>query len=215
MTSDRDSTRSVRSWLDDGSTAIPDRVLDAVLAELSATPQRRPWWPLRRYDMTKPFLTIAGAAVAVVLAVVVGSALLPRISGVGSSAGEQPITGEVKFMLAGGEVTLVVDAVASGSSLRGTANAVSGASILAYQFQCLAERDDGTWLLGGDLEQSTVGDGPVGSRGAVIVRDGTPQAFNLVLEGDDAPAVDCPAFLAAVPNETMQPAIEGELTLPD
>ena len=110
MTNDRDMTRIVRSWLEDGSTAIPDRVLDAVLAELPSTPQRRSWWPLRRFVPMKPFLTIAGAAVAVVLVVVLGSALLPRISGVGAPSGEQPITGEAKFMLGGGEVTLVVDA---------------------------------------------------------------------------------------------------------
>ena len=29
MSSDRDTTRIVRSWLDEGVTALPDRVLDA------------------------------------------------------------------------------------------------------------------------------------------------------------------------------------------
>ena len=35
-----DATRIVRSWLDEGVTQLPDRVLDAVLDEVPATPQR-------------------------------------------------------------------------------------------------------------------------------------------------------------------------------
>ena len=41
MSTDRDVTRIVRSWLEEGVTALPDRVLDAVLDQLPATPQRR------------------------------------------------------------------------------------------------------------------------------------------------------------------------------
>ena len=43
MSTDRDVTRIVRSWLDDGATRLPDRVLDQVLDALPATPQRRAW----------------------------------------------------------------------------------------------------------------------------------------------------------------------------
>ena len=48
MSTDRDVTRIVRSWLEDGATALPDRVLDNVLDQLPATSQRRAWWPARR-----------------------------------------------------------------------------------------------------------------------------------------------------------------------
>ena len=41
MSTDRDTTRIVRSWLEEGVTELPDRVLDAVLDQLPATPQRR------------------------------------------------------------------------------------------------------------------------------------------------------------------------------
>jgi hypothetical protein len=41
MSTDRDVTSIVRSWLDEGVTALPDRVLDAVLDQVPATPQRR------------------------------------------------------------------------------------------------------------------------------------------------------------------------------
>ena len=49
MSTDRDVTRIVRSWLEEGVTALPDRVLDSVLDQVPATPQRRvTWWPARR-----------------------------------------------------------------------------------------------------------------------------------------------------------------------
>ena len=37
MSTDRDVTRIVRSWLEEGVTALPDRVLDAVLDQVPAT----------------------------------------------------------------------------------------------------------------------------------------------------------------------------------
>lgn len=40
---DRDATRIVESWLEDGVDRIPDRVLDAVEEQLSTTRQRRGW----------------------------------------------------------------------------------------------------------------------------------------------------------------------------
>ncbi len=48
MSTERDVTRIVRSWLEEGATALPDRVLDTVLDQLPATSQRRAWWPARR-----------------------------------------------------------------------------------------------------------------------------------------------------------------------
>src|ERR671910_685423 len=47
---DRDQLeRVVRSWLDEGVTQLPDRILDAVLDQVPATPQSRAiWWPVRR-----------------------------------------------------------------------------------------------------------------------------------------------------------------------
>ncbi|HSL32962.1 MAG TPA: hypothetical protein VK871_04880, partial [Candidatus Limnocylindrales bacterium] len=49
MSTDRDVTRIVRSWLEEGVRALPDRVLDTVLEQLPATPQRRSRWPTRRF----------------------------------------------------------------------------------------------------------------------------------------------------------------------
>ena len=50
MSTDRDTTRIVRSWLQTDEHESADRVLDAVLDQLDTTPQRRAtWWPARRF----------------------------------------------------------------------------------------------------------------------------------------------------------------------
>jgi hypothetical protein len=80
MSTDRDTTRIVRSWLEEGRTSLPDRVLDTVLDQLPATPQRRADWPARRFsDMnaTARWLTAAAAVVAIA---VIGILALPRSS---------------------------------------------------------------------------------------------------------------------------------------
>ena len=76
MSTDRDTTRIVRSWLE-GVTALPDRVLDAVLDQLPATPQRRPWWPAWRFAQMNTYAKLAIAAAAVVVLALVGYSLLP------------------------------------------------------------------------------------------------------------------------------------------
>jgi hypothetical protein len=73
MSTDRDTTRLVRSWLDEGVTALPDRILDAVLDQVPATPQRRVWWPARRlFEMNRALAYGVAAAAAVVVAALLG-----------------------------------------------------------------------------------------------------------------------------------------------
>ena len=76
MSTDREANRVVRTWLQDGVTALPDRVLDEVLDQLPATPQRRAtWWPVRRlFDMNKA-LAVGLATAAVVVVVLLGTTL--------------------------------------------------------------------------------------------------------------------------------------------
>ena len=168
----------------------------------------------------KLFVSIAGAAVAVVLAVVLGSALLPGNGpGVGAPSVDQPITGDVTFFLGGADVDLTVDAIANGTSLEGTARAAQGdggpdPTTADVRLECLDQRADDTWLLGGTIEAST--EWRVGSRAAVIVRDGDPQAFDFWIQGDDPDAASCAAFLATIPDDVpLSPAKEGALELPD
>jgi hypothetical protein len=82
VSTERDVTRIVRSWLDEGVTQLPDRVLDAVLDQLPATPQRRADWLARRFPRMNTFVRIAAAAAAVILVAIVGIKLLP-LGGVG------------------------------------------------------------------------------------------------------------------------------------
>jgi hypothetical protein len=72
MSTDRDVTRIVRSWMDEGVTQLPDRVLDLVLDQLPATPQRRAWWPARRSPVMNNALRIAVAAAAVLVVALIG-----------------------------------------------------------------------------------------------------------------------------------------------
>jgi hypothetical protein len=86
MSTDRDVTSIVRSWLDEGVTVLPDRVLDAVLDQVPTTPQRRAWWPARRFLTLNYTMKIALAAAAVVVLAIIGiGVLLPKNNGVGPS----------------------------------------------------------------------------------------------------------------------------------
>jgi hypothetical protein len=83
VSADRDVTRIVRSWLEEGVTTLPDRVLDAVLDQVPATRQRRAWWPARRLPPMNTQIRIVVAAAAVVVLALIGFNLIPRASGVG------------------------------------------------------------------------------------------------------------------------------------
>jgi hypothetical protein len=93
MSTDRDVTSIVRSWLEEGATALPDRVLDNVIDRLPATSQRRAWWPARRFREMNNFAKFAVAAAAVAVVAVVGIRLLPgqgNIGGLLPSASPSP-----------------------------------------------------------------------------------------------------------------------------
>jgi hypothetical protein len=64
---ERDATRVVRSWLEEGADRIPDRVLDAVEAQLPANPQRRAGWLSRRLSMLNRRNVGFGLAAAIVV----------------------------------------------------------------------------------------------------------------------------------------------------
>jgi len=73
MSTDRDVTGIVRSWLEEGVTALPDRVLDSVLDQVPATPQRRvTWWPVRRLTNMNNTVKYGLAAVVVAIAALLG-----------------------------------------------------------------------------------------------------------------------------------------------
>lgn len=83
MNTDREVTRVVRSWLEEGITVLPDRVLDTVLDQLPATPQRRAPWPARRDFNVNRLPRAALAAAAIIVVAFVGWRLLPSSPSVG------------------------------------------------------------------------------------------------------------------------------------
>jgi hypothetical protein len=90
MTTDRDTTRIVRSWLSSEEHESADHVLDNVLAELDATPQRRAWWPAWRIADVTTYSKLATAAAAVVVLAVAGILFGPRNGGSGGTGGPSP-----------------------------------------------------------------------------------------------------------------------------
>jgi hypothetical protein len=90
MSTDRDTTRIVRSWLRTDGHESADRVLDAVLDQLDTTPQRRAGWPAWRTPTMNRFLTIGLGAAAVVLLLVVGFQFFGSPGNGGLGAGPTP-----------------------------------------------------------------------------------------------------------------------------
>lgn len=80
---ERDTTRIVRSWLEEGADRIPDRVLDAVENRLPATHQRRAGWLARRFPImnTTTFRYGIAAAAIVIVALLGFNYLSPNIGG--------------------------------------------------------------------------------------------------------------------------------------
>ena len=98
---ERDTTRVVRSWLEEGVDRIPDRVLDAVEAQLPANPQRRPGWLSRML----PILNRRHVGYGLAAAIVVGAAAF-GVAGIGPrNAGFAPPVPEASVLpLDGGEL---------------------------------------------------------------------------------------------------------------
>jgi hypothetical protein len=90
MSTDRDITRVVRSWLSTDEHESPDRVLDNVLAVLDAIPQRRSRWPARRSADMNTYAKLAIAAAAVLVVAVVGLNLMPANGGLTGGVAASP-----------------------------------------------------------------------------------------------------------------------------
>jgi hypothetical protein len=92
MSSDRDTARIVRSWLEEGRTTLPDWVRDDVFDRLPATPQRRSRGTAWRF-LTMPTAAKTAIAAAAVILVAVGAlAFLQRPTGPGVAPTPSPTT---------------------------------------------------------------------------------------------------------------------------
>lgn len=85
MSTDRDTTRLVRSWLAEGVTEFPDRVLDAVLDQVSTTRQRRVSWLAWMDPSVRATLRLVSTAAVIAVIAIAGYQLL-----LGSGVGSRP-----------------------------------------------------------------------------------------------------------------------------
>lgn len=82
--SDRDVSRTIRSWLHEDRHEDASRIAGAVLDQVEATPRRRAGWPAWRTPAMNKFAFGLGAAAVVVLGLFLGYQLLGSPGGTGS-----------------------------------------------------------------------------------------------------------------------------------
>jgi len=166
MSTERDTTRIVRSWLRTDENDSADRVLGIVLDRLDTTPQRRAtWWPARRLpEMNNTAKLALGAAAIVVVALLGISFLLPggpRIGGPGSTADPTAIPSS-------GPTASPLELPAEGSTLRAGTYVMApfGEPNDAIRFTVTVP--DG-WVAGGDQAGVLPQSGPEGPDGMALV----------------------------------------------
>ena len=211
MSTERDATRIVRSWLEEGVTALPDRVLDLVLDEIPTTPQRRPWWPSRRFAHVNKYAQAAIVAVAVLVVAVVAYRLLPGVSGPGGQTSASAVPSASPAALASGSfishgAQIELYASGAGSNVTGsmTATDVGGDVIGSFtvDLACTRVTNSGLILIGGLVTDSTNYDdfAPKGGRVAIVLQRGSPVKAFIHAEYPDPPGANCQAFLEGVPD---------------
>ena len=90
MSTDRDVERIVRSWMDEGVNVLPDRVLDAVLDRVPATPQRRASWLAWRFPPMNTYARLGLIAAAVLAVAIVGIGFFGKSLNVGPAPSPTP-----------------------------------------------------------------------------------------------------------------------------
>ena len=83
MSTDRDVTRIVRSWLEEGATSLPDRVLDERARPAPSDPTAPCLVAGVEVEEMNAYTKFAVAAAAVAVVAVIGISLLPRQGGIG------------------------------------------------------------------------------------------------------------------------------------
>jgi hypothetical protein len=84
-----DTERILDAYLAPEADRLADRVIDAALADIARTPQRRSWWPAWRSNRMNTYAKLIAAAAVLVVAVV-GYQFLPRNGGSGGEPTTQP-----------------------------------------------------------------------------------------------------------------------------
>ena len=90
MTGRTNTERILDAYLAPEADRLADRVIDAALADIARTSQRRSWWPAWRSNPMNTYAKLFAAAAAVLVVAVVGYQLLPRSNGIGGPPTAQP-----------------------------------------------------------------------------------------------------------------------------
>ncbi|HET9852545.1 MAG TPA: hypothetical protein VFP56_08585 [Candidatus Limnocylindrales bacterium] len=224
MTTERDSrTRVVLSWLREDAHENAERVLLSALDEVDLTQQRRPRWPVGRFDPMSSYAKLAAAAAAVLVVAVVGYQLLPGRTGPGAPPTAAPSPSAAP--LAVGEFTshgveATIDARGVGDDVTGTMTMSDTGQDASVALECGRTTEGGLLLIGGLVTDSTFTEWfPAGHRVGIALQPGSPvkALWYIVLPGDP-PLQECQgvvdAFLAEGTklNEGLEP-IEGSVDI--
>ena len=222
MSTDRETTRIVRSWLEEGVTALPDRVLDSVLDELPATHQRRHLWAAWRSNQMSLYAKLLAGAAAVLVVAVVGYQFLPgRSPGSGNpSVAPSPtataLIARGTFRLFDGEI--VLNATGGGDNVTGTMVVTHPDGDFNVDLKCTRTTDDGVILLAGDIIESASRHARKGTREVLVLKPGSPVHVSIDSEGrpggDVRPAESCPALLQQVIDTGTQTIVDENGMVP-
>jgi hypothetical protein len=213
MTTPRDPDRLIHAFVREGAEQLDDQVYDAVRAEIDQKRQRVVIGPWRVPTMSK-LVPIGLGAAAVIAVLFIGSQFMGSpTSNVGGAPSAEPtatpsptsVGGTVQYHLDGAPATTVVDAVADGTSVSGTAVTTFVGGTHTVRVECAA-RDGDTWAFGGTIEQTTVPGEGAGGWSLVDVRDGSPPQIGIWLSADKSEGADCDGWLAAIGLADIDPA---------
>jgi len=215
MSADRETTRVVRSWLDEGVTRLPDRVLDAVLDQVPTTPQRRHLWSAWRLDQMNTYAKLIVGVAAVLIVAFVGYQFLPSNGGFGGQPTPQP--SPTPTLLAHGTFTAqgintTLDATGAGSNVSGRMTGSNSDGVFTVALECERTINGLLWI-GGDVTQSTsLQNAPVGSRTAIVLKRGSPVQAIFVFQMSDPRSATCQAFfddmLVIAPQSDIDAGLE-------
>ena len=231
MSAERDVNRIVRSWIRAEEHESADRVLQTVLSRLDTTPQRRSWWPSRRFAQVNRLVLATTATAAVLVVAVLGYNLLPGVSGPGGQTSAPTVPPPSPAQLAVGSfishgAQIELNATGEGSNVTGSMTAVDvgGAEQGSFTVDlgCTRTTDSGLIMIGGPVTDSTNYDqfAPKGSNVAIVLQRGSPVKAFIHPELPNPHAASCAVFLETVPDEgdpefessSLEP-IEGTIEL--